>query len=136
MAEWNSLERKVPLAYLDAIGVDRDTLDFTLELDREEFKRVSQGPFYPKRGSLRLHPAYYQGVEFPEEVSEKEAVEIMREICMDEGLRGFIELHPVKTVGIRADGSVYAVYQRPEVTFTKRFMIPRGLGKQEMGVYL
>jgi len=136
MEEWNRVERKVPLAYLKAIGVDMDTLDFTLELDREDFKRVSEGPFYPRRGSIRLHPAYYKGVEFPEGTNESEAVELLREICMEKGLRGFIELHPVKTIGIRADGSFYEIYDRPEVVFTKRFMVPRGVGDQGVGVYV
>ena len=136
MEEWNRVERKVPLAYLKAIGVDMDTLDFTLELDREDFKRVSEGPFYPRRGSIRFHPAYYKSIEFPEGIDEDEGVEILRGICVEKGLRGFIELYPVKTIGVRVDGSVYEIFNRPEIVFTERFMIHKGAGDQGMGVYV
>ncbi len=43
--EWHQLLRKVPLSYLDAIHVDREVLQFALELDVEAFEKVLEGPF-------------------------------------------------------------------------------------------
>jgi len=59
MEEWNRLERKIPLKYFEIIGVERKTLEFTLELDWEEFEKAKGGPFTPKKAMLRLHPAFY-----------------------------------------------------------------------------
>ena len=45
--EWNGLQRPVPAKYLKEIGVDFDTLAFTVELDGEEYEKALSLPFFP-----------------------------------------------------------------------------------------
>ncbi len=124
MEEWNRMERKIPLKYLEIIGVERKTLDFTLELDWEEFEKAKKGPFIPKKAMLRLHPAFYGTMEFPEGTGLEEAIEQLKIVCMEKKIRGFIEFWPVKTIGVRSDGSSYEVFNEPKVRFSERFLIP------------
>jgi len=124
MEEWNRMGRKIPLKYLEIIGVERKTLDFTLELDWEEFEKAKKGPFIPKKAMLRLHPAFYGTMEFPEGTGLEEAIEQLKIVCMEKKIRGFIEFWPVKTIGVRSDGSSYEVFNEPKVRFSERFLIP------------
>jgi len=88
LEEWNRLERKVPLKYLEIIGVQRPTLDFTLELDRAEFERARRGPFLPQKAILRLHPAFYTSYEFAEGTELEEAIEELKKVCRERHIRG------------------------------------------------
>jgi len=124
MEEWNRMERKIPYKYLEIIGVERKALDFTLELDCEEFEKAKKGPFIPKKAMLRLHPAFYRTMEFPEGTDLEEAIEQLKEVCMEKKIRGFIEFWPVKTVGVRPDGSIYEAFNKPRARFSEKFLIP------------
>jgi len=124
MEEWNRMERKIPLKYLEIIGVERKTLDYTLELDWEEFEKAKMGPFFPKKAILRLHPAYYGSIEFPDGTDLEEAIEQLKIVCIEKKIRGFIEFWQVKTIGIRPDGSAYEAFNKPRVRFSEKFLIP------------
>lgn len=130
LEEWNRLERKVPLKYLEIIGVQRTTLDFTLELDRAEFERARRGPFLPKKAILRLHPAFYTSYDFAEGTELEEAIEELKKVCRERHIRGFIEFWPVKTIGVRPDGSTYEAFNKPEVRFSQNYLIPEGSSRR------
>jgi len=124
MEEWNRMERKIPLKYLEIIGVEGKALDFTLELDWEEFEKAKKGPFIPKKAMLRLHPAFYGTMEFTKGTNLEEAIEELKIVCMEKKIRGFIDFFPIKTIGVRPEGSSYEVFNKPRVRFSEIFLIP------------
>ncbi len=134
--EWHHLARKVPLTYLDAIEVDREVLQFALELDVEAFEKALEGPFYPKQATIRYMAAIYGKLEFHDGVTEKEAVEYLKDYCAKEKRMGFISFGGVKETWVREDGSSFDSLKRPELNFTKHFMIPSGLGKRLGASYI
>jgi len=64
--EWHELKRKIPLSYLEALGVDLKVVQFTVELDVEEYEQAIQLPLYPRCGIARLIPAAYCSISLPE----------------------------------------------------------------------
>ncbi len=82
------------------------------------------GPFFPKKAILRLHPAYYGSIEFPDGTDLEEAIEQLKIVCIEKKIRGFIEFWQVKTIGIRPDGSAYEAFNKPRVRFSEKFLIP------------
>lgn len=134
--EWHQLIRKVPLSYLDAIDVDREVLQFALELDVEAFEEELEKPFDPKIATVRYMATIYGSLELPDGVNEKEAVEYLKEYCAKEKRMGFIAFGDVKKTWVREDGSSFDSFERPELKFTKHFMIPSGLGLRSGASYI
>jgi len=44
---------------------------------------------------------------------------------MEKRIKGFIEFWPVKTIGVRPDGSSYEVFNKPKICFSKQYLIPK-----------
>jgi len=122
--EWNSLGRKIPKSYLDAIGVDIHTLSFTLELDREEFDKVLNTPFSPEYATIRILPGIYQSIPLPEGITEEEAIEVMQLYVKEKNLRCFINLPEIKSIRFEPDGHVSIYHFPPVIQESKHWMIP------------
>jgi hypothetical protein len=120
--EWNDLERRIPLEYLSAIGVDLETLNFALELDCEEFDKAAAIPFYPRVAGFRIMSAIYSQLELPENTSEAEAIEILKEFSRGKGFHSFIPVRDLKTIFVEPSGSVHIRYYRPALEITKTYV--------------
>lgn len=118
--EWNDLARRIPLKYLSAIGVEMETLNFTLELDCEEFDRALEIPFYPRIVGFRVMAAVFSQFELPENTPEREAIEVSKRFAREKGFHSFIPVRDLRTIYIEPDGSVFTDYYRPclEITTT------------------
>jgi len=117
--EWDNLERKNPLKYLSEIGVDLDTLKFTVELDQEEFDRALEIPYYPHIVGFRVMAAVFSQFELPENTPEREAIEVTKRFAREKGFRSFIPVRDLKTIYVEPDGSVFTNYYRPCLEITK-----------------
>jgi hypothetical protein len=120
--EWNDLERRIPLDYLSAIGVDLDTLKFTAELDSEEFDRAIEIPVFPRIAGARLMAAIYSQLELLENTSEAAAIEIVKQFSREKGVHCFIPVKDLKTIYVEPDGSVFTDYYRPSLKITKTYV--------------
>ena len=88
--EWHEMKRKIPIKYLEAIGVKLNVLKFTIELDQKEFKEVLKIDFKPRYAAIKFNPMAYETYEFPPDTYEKKAIEIMREYAKKEEREGII----------------------------------------------
>lgn len=46
--QWDLLQRDIPVSYFDYIGIRADVLEYTLELDNEDYCQTLALPRYPK----------------------------------------------------------------------------------------
>ena len=129
-ADWDLLRRKIPLGYLEAIGLRRDVLDFAVELDQEEFERVIQLPLYPRTAVVRLMSCLYSKLTLPQGLDEQQAIDYLLEWMKETPLPCMIKFPSLKTVYLTPDGSINAVYHPPEITWTRTHAIPRTDGSR------
>ncbi len=120
--EWHILERKIPLAYLKAIGVDLDVLEFTTELDKEAYEKVLSIPLYPKYFMLKITPLAVSK-PFPPGLSENEAIEYLKDFAYGKKLC-LIHYPSIKTIGVRPDRSTFTSYYEPGIKITREYAIP------------
>jgi len=120
---WDDLERPVPRKYLRAIGVNIDTLKFTIELDTEEYDKALQFPLSPAKALLRVMPAVFSTVQFPEGVTEEEAVCLLKGLSRKTGKYGFINYEKIKTTFAQPDGFVFTKFYKPLLRVTSDMVI-------------
>jgi hypothetical protein len=130
---WDNLERPIPRKYLEAIGVRIETLQFTVELDDEEYERALELPFSPKKALLRNMPTMFTAFKLPEGVTEEEAIWLLKGLSRKTGKYGFINFENIKTTFAQPDGFVFTKYYKPLLRITGDMVIAsadgRGVGR-------
>lgn len=128
--KWHELERKIPLSYLEKIGVKIKVLKFTVELDIENYLNTIKIPRYPEYFTVRMMPAFYQSKKFKNQLlTEKEAVEIVKEFSEENNKICWINYHSVKTITIFPEGRVDEIYYKPGIKIKSDYVIPTTAGK-------
>jgi len=131
--EWHEMKRKIPIKYLEAIGVKLDVLKFTIELDQKEFKEVLKIDFKPRYAAIKFHPIAYKTYEFPPDTSEKKAIEIMQEYAKKEERECIINYPDIKIIFIEPDARVHQIYFKPDINIDNEYVYPakdgEGVGK-------
>jgi len=122
--EWDRLERKIPKKYLEGIGADINTFHFTLDLDREEFERISRLPFFPDYATVRIMPGIFQSLTLPQGITEEEAIEIIKIYAKEKNIRCFINLPDIKSIRFEPDGMVQTFYFPPDIQENANWFIP------------
>jgi hypothetical protein len=120
--EWGDLERRIPLKYLSAIGVDLETLNFALELDCEEFDKAIEIPVFPRVAGFRVMAAVFSEFGLPENTSEQEAIEVTKRFAREKGFRSFITVRDLKTIWVEPNGTVFTSFYRPCLEITKTYV--------------
>ena len=128
--EWHKMKRKIPLKYLEAIGVKVDVLELTIELDQKEYEDILKIPRFPKFAVIRMHPTYYKNYNLPEGISEKKAIELMEEYALREEKRCFINYPNIKMIGFRPDGSHYEIFYKPDIEIDEEYVYPTQGGEK------
>ncbi|MBN2659557.1 MAG: hypothetical protein EH225_08615 [Calditrichaeota bacterium] len=113
--EWDRLERRIPLKYFNKIGIDRKVLQFTLELDAEEFEQACSVQTYPETAVMKLIPAVYKKIVFNKGTDEIQAIEQLKEIAVETGRTCLISFPELKSISIRPDGTVAYIFYPPEL---------------------
>jgi hypothetical protein len=135
---YDAMDRRVPIVYLEAIGVKWDEFETCLEADMELFQSESQKPRYPRYAAIRYHPTFYGRVTFPEGTPESEALAMLNEGDTARFPRfvPYPELVMVFLKGGIGAEPVYGWYP-PEVTFGRKDVfvqaLPRGMGRVRIG---
>lgn len=134
--EWDLFQRDIPLSYLDYIGVKRDVLTFTLELDREEYEQVLTIPRYPQYAIVRLMAAVYKNIKIPADLHEKEAIEFLFDFMKGKRFRCCINYPELLSIFLEPERSINTVYYPPSIRFTKKCAIPHqdgsGIGTSQI----
>jgi len=120
---FDNLQRRVPLAYLRAIGVDFEVIKWCLKLDYRDFKRACKIPLYPKYAIARALAAVYISIPIPDNTPEDEAIEIVRSFAMEKGMNCCINYPGLKTIFIKPQGTVHTLFYPPELRFTKHWLV-------------
>jgi hypothetical protein len=127
---WDDLRRPIPLAYWDHIGVDRKVLDFTVEVDQEEYEAARRLPLRPTHAVIRMAPAVYLRHSLPEGADERQAVAYLVEKSDEYGKSCCITFPDFKAVTVYPGGKVCEVFYPPNITFTRTHAIPSGDGQR------
>ena len=123
--QWDQLDRPIPRSYLSFIGADIDVMQFTAELDAEEYDYVLDMPLYPRFASVRVAPAVYIRLDLPDGIDETEAVAFVRELAVHQGRRCCIGFRDIKTIWVEGTGEISYSYYRPQLRVTRSYIIPR-----------
>lgn len=122
--QWDRLDRPIPRAYLDAIGVDVKVMQFTAQLDAEEYEEVLQHPLYPRYATIRVVPGIFSLLDLPQGIDESEAVRLMIDFARRRGRRCCIGFRDIKSIWIEPDGETSYTFYRPYLRVTKSHVIP------------
>jgi len=108
--EWDGFERPVPLKYLSEIGVDLRTLQFTIELDQEEYDKALTFPLFPIKVAIQASPSSLSLYRFPFATSESDAVSLLRKMARRMNLRFLINYKNLKSIYFLPDGTTVTRY--------------------------
>ncbi len=95
---WLGLRGRIPEKYFRFIGVEPAALNFTLQLDKEEFDNALSLPVYPQNFIIRYMAAVYSPKGLPEGTTEQEAIAIIQDFQKEHNLRCCINIHQIKTI--------------------------------------
>ena len=122
--QWDRLDRPIPLAYLTAIGADVEVMQFTAELDAEDYEEVLQQPLYPRYATIRVVPGIFSLLELPDGIDEAEAVDLMSDFARRRSRRCCIGFRDIKSIWIEPDGTTSYTFYRPLLRVTRTHLIP------------
>lgn len=140
LKKWKELGMKVPARYLEHIGCKRNVIEFTAELDLQEYEKALEVARYPRVGILRIFAAMYSPLYFPDGTSEEEAVRMLVEKQKDMAakhsgiqFRMAINYPGIKMIFIEAHGKTETKYYRPRARFSKSYLLPETEDGSMMG---
>lgn len=130
--EWHELKRKIPLSYLEEIGARLDVIEFTVELDQEEFEQALNLTFSPDYFTVRMMPSVYINRKLPPGLTEKKAVEYVEEYSKKEKRICWIKISNIKTTWIYPEENKdkLVTYYKPGFTVENNFFIPALSGRK------
>jgi len=131
--EWDDLQRRIPLQYFDYINIDREILDYTLQLDLDEYHEILERPRFPKYAIGRIMAAIYTNKRIPDGLTEKEAIDYLFDFMKKKRFRCCINYPELMTIYLEPDGRTNTVYYPPLLRITENCAIP-DRGGNEIGV--
>jgi len=120
---WHNFKKKIPISYLEEIGVKLDVLKFTVELDQNDYQKALETPLYPASYIIQTRPIPLTK-KLPENIPEAEAVELVRKEAILKNKSCVIYYPFLKTIFIDCDGSVTTAYYQPEIKIEGGYVIP------------
>ena len=133
--EWVDLKRKIPIRFLEAIGVKIDALKYTVELDRKAYEEALELNLYPEKFLINLSPIPVSK-DLPVGVSEEEAVEILKKYADKYKKLCLIKYPEIKTVAVKPGGEVFEEKYHPKLEINNKFVIPHTSNEKVGKVYL
>lgn len=120
---WHDFQKKIPISYLKAIGIKLDVLEFTIELDQNDYQKALEIPLYPKSYMIQTRP-FPLNRRLPKKTSEAKAIELVRKEAILEKKSCVINYPLLKKILIESDGSVKTTYYRPAIKIEGEYVIP------------
>lgn len=110
---WDSLESPVPLKYFSAIGVSLSVLNFTVELDQDEFDRALESLPYPDHFIIRLSQASFVRYSIPEQIYDSEKEQFVAAFSEESGLECRMHFGEMKSFIVHPGGRSETVLYLP-----------------------
>jgi len=121
---WDFTGRRIPLSYLNALGVEFNVLDCAREADQKEFEAALLVPRYPKAAIIRVFAAMYSDLKFGHRIPEKIAIEKARAFSREKRVRVCINYGSLLSLWIEPNGKDTVTYYPPKYTITKCWLVP------------
>jgi hypothetical protein len=131
-AAWDALARPVPLAYLEAIGVDTDVMSVAGGADMEAYREALAIPRFPRWAIVRYMPAIYGRVWLPPGATEQEAVRFLLGYSSRTGWQCCLSYPDLKAIYIRPDGDV-SITHFPPVLLIQGGFLTTGMDGRDIG---
>ncbi len=120
---WHEFKKKIPISYLEAIGVKLDVLEFTIELDQNDYQKTLEIPLYPNSYIIQTKP-FSLTKRLPKNISEAEAIELIRKESILQNTSCVINYSFLKRILIESNGSVKTIYYHPDIKIEGEYVIP------------
>ena len=130
---WDTLQKKIPLDYLEYLEIDWSLVTHSLELDGEEYRTALKIPRYPKTVFIRLLEEVFISEPLPGGLSEKEALAFIQYNIGENHLYHCINYPELLTIFIEPDGRAVTAYYPPEIVFTRKYAEPKPDGRELTG---
>ncbi|WP_040476954.1 hypothetical protein [Halanaerobium saccharolyticum] len=132
---WHNFDRKIPISYLTAIGVELEVLEFTIELDQNDYQKALKVPRYPKSYIIQTRPIPLAR-RLPDNISEDKAIELVKRKAIIENISCVINYPSLKKIFIDTDGSVLPAYYQPEIKIKGKYIVPSKINGYESNISL
>lgn len=120
---WHDFQKKIPISYLKAIGVKLEVLEFTVELDQNDYQKALEIPLYSKSYIIQTRP-FPLTRRLPQRTSEAKAIELVRKEAILKNKSCVIDYPLLKKILIESDGSVKTTFYRPDIKIEGEYVIP------------
>lgn len=132
---WHNFKKKIPISYLEAIGIKLEVLKFTVELDQKEYQKALEIPLYPESYIIQTRPIPHSKA-LPPDTPEAKAEELVRKEAVIENISCVIYYPSLKLIFIDTDGSVTTAYYMPDIKIDGKYVIPAKSGKDVGKIFL
>ena len=115
-SEWARGAKAIPIAWIDAIGVDRHALEAALDVDQQNYDRAMAALSLPRHWIVRLLPAVYVTYPLAEDISTYAAWQHVQEAVDGKPeLRAYLHWPGLTTTCFRDGRPPATTYYRPEI---------------------
>ena len=120
---WHNFAKKIPISYLAAIGVKLEVLEFTVELDQNDYQNALKTTFYSESYIIQTRPISLSK-PLPKNTPESEAIKLVKKEAIKRNTSCVINYPFLKTIFIDSDGSITTAYYQPEIKIEGGYVIP------------
>ena len=123
---WIDLEGKIPMKFMDLLGISGEDLFWILDFDKEDYHEALKCATRPKYFQYRAMPCVYPVVPLPADISEEDAVIYVREFMKGKPdyvrkVAACILYGGIKSVWVTEGNSGVDTYE-PEIVIEKDFV--------------
>lgn len=119
---WLRVARPVPGKFLGAIGIEPKMLCKVQVLDFDSWEEAVKSVRVPQSFSARLMPAVWQSVSLPENLSETQAVDYVKEYARLRNRQCLINYAGLRATWIWPDGYHSHYYYWPNIEYRNRLV--------------
>lgn len=112
--QWDNLECKIPIEYLDAIGVTENLLTTTIEIDQEIYDNKIKKPVLYSEFTQPIHSIVVKRYQFEEPQTEEDAIELVKQTLINGNIKQYrkqsyciLDRSPYYKVVINHNGKVF-----------------------------
>ncbi|MGV8125266.1 MAG: hypothetical protein AB2L14_36420 [Candidatus Xenobiia bacterium LiM19] len=113
--QWLSLCKDIPLSFFEKIGGDLHIIEKVLEIDQADYDRASERIGQPKVFIIKWLPGVYSRNRLPDNLTEAEAIEYLKEYSRENGLRCIIQYPCILDIVVNPDGKIWRFNYRPSM---------------------
>lgn len=126
---WHECRGRIPHNYLETLGVDFRTLEFTIELDQELYDVAASLPVSVNGYIKGKMPGFYRHYDFPEPMDYRSVLEFLLDKSMEEPAHYFIRIPGIKLVDVSHGEVVHETHYRPGMWSSRNWVVFKDQGR-------